>query len=628
MGTTMRFVGKVWRVIVGVKDALVLLFMLLFFGALYAALSANPYLGSGDEGALVLDISGAIVEQPSQADPFSLIGGGSPAVKEYRLRDLLHALRSAAKDDRVKAVALDLDTFTGGGQSALSDVGEALDAVKKAGKPVIAYATGYSDDSYLLAAHASEVWLNPLGGVLIAGPGGTNLYYKGLLDKLGVTANVYKAGTYKAAVEPFIRTEMSPEAREANVALAGALWSTWQDEVRTARPKAQIAPYVSAPAERVAQAGGDMAKAALTAGLVDKLGDRTEFGKRLAQLAGTHDEGVPGSFRKIDSDSWIASNPASGGAGEIGVITVAGNIVDGEAGPGTAGAETIVEAIEKGMATGNLKALVVRVDSPGGSTLASERIRRAVLDAKSRGLPVVISMGSVAASGGYWIATAGDRIYAEPETITGSIGVFGILPSFQGAMAKLGLNADGVATTPLSGQPDLFRGISPEASSLIQAGVDSTYVRFIGLVSAARKLPPARVNAIAQGRVWDGGTARQLGLIDGFGTLEDALAEAARRAKLDPATAQAVYLEKAPTLTEEFLRAMSGSGSAPAASDVFSRLAGRPEAMLAQAVGDIEQIMAGPAIQARCLECPSLRPALPARQRGSLIARLLAPLLG
>ncbi len=624
----MRFVGKVWRVIVGVKDALVLLFMLLFFGALYAALSANPYLGSGDEGALVLDISGAIVEQPSQADPFSLIGGGSPAVKEYRLRDLLHALRSAAKDDRVKAVALDLDTFTGGGQSALSDVGEALDAVKKAGKPVIAYATGYSDDSYLLAAHASEVWLNPLGGVLIAGPGGTNLYYKGLLDKLGVTANVYKAGTYKAAVEPFIRTEMSPEAREANVALAGALWSTWQDEVRTARPKAQIAPYVSAPAERVAQAGGDMAKAALTAGLVDKLGDRTEFGKRLAQLAGTHDEGVPGSFRKIDSDSWIASNPASGGAGEIGVITVAGNIVDGEAGPGTAGAETIVEAIEKGMATGNLKALVVRVDSPGGSTLASERIRRAVLDAKSRGLPVVISMGSVAASGGYWIATAGDRIYAEPETITGSIGVFGILPSFQGAMAKLGLNADGVATTPLSGQPDLFRGISPEASSLIQAGVDSTYVRFIGLVSAARKLPPARVNAIAQGRVWDGGTARQLGLIDGFGTLEDALAEAARRAKLDPATAQAVYLEKAPTLTEEFLRAMSGSGSAPAASDVFSRLAGRPEAMLAQAVGDIEQIMAGPAIQARCLECPSLRPALPARQRGSLIARLLAPLLG
>ncbi|HEX8450100.1 MAG TPA: S49 family peptidase, partial [Allosphingosinicella sp.] len=202
----MRFVGKVWRVIVGVKDALVLLFMLLFFGALYAALSANPSVGSGDEGALVLDISGAIVEQPSQADPFSVIGGGSPAVTEYRLRDVLHALRSAATDERVKAVALDLDTFTGGGQSALSDVGEALDAVKKAGKPVIAYATGYSDDSYLLAAHASEVWLNPLGGVLIAGPGGTNLYYKGLLDKLGVTANVYKAGTYKAAVEPFIRT--------------------------------------------------------------------------------------------------------------------------------------------------------------------------------------------------------------------------------------------------------------------------------------------------------------------------------------------------------------------------------------------------------------------------------------
>ena len=624
----MRFVGKVWRVIVGVKDALVLLFMLLFFGALYAALSANPSVGSGDEGALVLDISGAIVEQPSQADPFSVIGGGSPAVTEYRLRDVLHALRSAATDERVKAVALDLDTFTGGGQSALSDVGEALDAVKKAGKPVIAYATGYSDDSYLLAAHASEVWLNPLGGVLIAGPGGTNLYYKGLLDKLGVTANVYKAGTYKAAVEPFIRTEMSPEAREANVALAGALWSTWQEEVRAARPKAQIAPYVSAPAGRVAQAGGDMAKAALTAGLVDKLGDRTAFGKRLAQLAGSDDEDVPGSFRKIDYDSWIASNPASTGAGEIGVITVAGNIVDGEAGPGTAGAETIVAAIEKGLATRNLKALVVRVDSPGGSTLASERIRRAVLDAKSRGMPVVISMGSVAASGGYWIATAGDRIYAEPETITGSIGVFGILPSFEGAMAKLGLNADGVATTPLSGEPDLFRGISPEAGRLIQAGVDSTYVRFVGLVAAARKLPPARVNQIAQGRVWDGGTARQLGLVDSFGSLDDALAEAARLAKLDPATVKPAYLEKEPTFTEALLRAMAGSGSQPAASDVFSRLAGRPEAMLAQAVGDVQRIMAGPAIQARCLECPSPATALAPGQRASLVDRLLASLLG
>jgi protease-4 len=406
------------------------------------------------------------------------------------------------------------------------------------------------------------------------------------------------------------------------------LWSTWQDEVRRARPKAQIAPYVSAPAERVAAAGGDMAKAAVAAGLVDKLGDRTAFGKRLAEIAGTQDDGVPGSFRKIDYDAWVEANPAADPSGEIGVVTVAGNIVDGEAGPGTAGAETIVAAIEKGLATRNLKALVVRVDSPGGSTLASERIRRAVLDAKSRGMPVVISMGSVAASGGYWIATAGDRIYAEPETITGSIGVFGILPSFEGAMAKLGLNADGVATTPLSGEPDLFRGISPEADRLIQAGVDSTYVRFVGLVAAARKLPPARVNQIAQGRVWDGGTARQIGLVDSFGSLDDALAEAARLAKLDPATVKPAYLEKEPTFTEALVRAMAGSGSQPAASDVFSRLAGRPEAMLARAVGDVQRIMAGPAIQARCLECPSPAPALAPRQRGSLFDRLLASLLG
>ena len=620
----MRFLGKVWRLLVGVKDALVLLFMLLFFGLLYAALSARPTLGSADQGALVLAIGGTIVEQPVEADPFAVLSG-SQLLQEHRLRDLVHALDAAAADSRVKAVALDLDAFLGGGQAALSDVGEALDRVRRANKPVIAYATGYSDDAYLLAAHASEVWLNPLGAVLIAGPGGTNLYYRGLLEKIGVTANVYRVGTYKAAVEPFIRDDMSPEARAANEALAGALWEQWQDEVRAARPKAQVAAFAAAPVERVAAAGGDMAQAAVAAGLVDRLGDRTAFGKRLAEIVGTEDEKVPGSFNAIRLDHWIAANPASQAGGKIGVVTVAGNIVDGQAGPGTAGGDTIADQIDKGLKEKNLKALVVRVDSPGGSTLASERIRQAVLNAKSRGLPVVVSMGSVAASGGYWIATAGDRILAEPETITGSIGVFGILPSFEGTLEKLGIGADGIKTTPLSGEPDLLRGPSEAADRLVQAGVESTYRRFLGLVSDSRKLPVARVNEIAQGRVWDGGTARQLGLVDGFGSLDDAIAEAARRAKLDPDEAEAVWLEKEPGWFEQLFRTMDDSEQA--APDAFSRMAARPQMLLARGLADAQQILAGPAIQARCLDCPATTLALRRSERLSLGA-WLAGLIG
>ena len=620
----MRFLGKVWRLLVGVKDALVLLFMLLFFGLLYAALSARPTLGSADQGALVLAIGGTIVEQPVEADPFAVLSG-SQLLQEHRLRDLVHALDAAAADSRVKAVALDLDAFLGGGQAALSDVGEALDRVRRANKPVIAYATGYSDDAYLLAAHASEVWLNPLGAVLIAGPGGTNLYYRGLLEKIGVTANVYRVGTYKAAVEPFIRDDMSPEARAANEALAGALWEQWQDEVRAARPKAQVAAFAAAPVERVAAAGGDMAQAAVAAGLVDRLGDRTAFGKRLAEIVGAEDEKVPGSFNAIRLDHWIAANPASQAGGKIGVVTVAGNIVDGQAGPGTAGGDTIADQIDKGLKEKNLKALVVRVDSPGGSTLASERIRQAVLNAKSRGLPVVVSMGSVAASGGYWIATAGDRILAEPETITGSIGVFGILPSFEGTLEKLGIGADGIKTTPLSGEPDLLRGPSEAADRLVQAGVESTYRRFLGLVSDSRKLPVARVNEIAQGRVWDGGTARQLGLVDGFGSLDDAIAEAARRAKLDPDEAEAVWLEKEPGWFEQLFRTMDDSEQA--APDAFSRMAARPQMLLARGLADAQQILAGPAIQARCLDCPATTLALRRSEKLSLGA-WLAGLIG
>jgi protease-4 len=592
---------KVWKVLVGIKDGLVLLFMLLFFGLLFVGLSASPYDDSAFEGALLLDLGGSIVEQGSDQGPADIVAGG--VLRQHRARDLVHALNRAAASDRIRAVAIDLDLLVGGGQTAIGDVADAMERVKRAGKPVLTYATAYSDDAYQLASHASEVWLNPLGGVLITGRGGSNLYYAGLLERLGVTANVYRVGSFKSAVEPYTRSDMSPEARENAQALANALWQDWLRDVSAARPQAQIAPYATAAVDRIAAANGDMARAAARARLVDRVGDRTTFGRRLAELVGTDEEGVPGSFRTVQLDAWLAENrPAT--SGRIGVVTVAGEMQDGEGVGDTAGAETVVAAIENGMRDHDLAALVVRVDSPGGSVIAAERMRRAILSVRERRIPVVISFGNVAASGGYWIATAGDAIFAEPSTITGSIGVFGILPSFEGALEQLGVGADGVRTTPLSGEPDIFRGPSPEVDRLLQMGVETTYRRFVTLVAEARKLPPARVHEIAQGRVWDGGTARQIGLVDRFGSLDDAIAEAARRARLDVEDAGVVWLEREPGFWQEFLKGMAGDAAAPStASDPYSRLAGRPEALLARALGDARSLVRGPALQARCLEC-------------------------
>jgi protease-4 len=623
---------KVWKILVGIKDGLVLLFMLLFFGGIFAALSASPYSDSAREGALLLELDGAIVEQASESSPTQLLTGGG-AASEHRARDIIHALNRAAADERIKAVAIDLDLMVGGGQTAIGDVADAIERVKRANKTVLAYATGYSDDTYQLAAHASEVWLNPLGGVIVTGRGGSNLYYAGLLERLGVTANVYRVGSFKSAVEPYIRSDMSPEARENAQALAGALWEDWLRDVSAARPQAQIRAYAAATVNQVAAAEGDMAQAALRARLVDKLGDRTAFGRRVAELAGVDDEDVPGSFRTVRLDAFLADNPPARPSGRIGVVTVSGTIMDGTGVGDTAGAETIVETIEGGLRNNNLAALVVRVDSPGGSVTGSERIRRAIQSVRDRRIPVVISFGNVAASGGYWIATAGDQIFAEPSTITGSIGVFGVLPSFEGSLQRLGIGADGVRTTPLSGEPDLLRGPNEEVDRLLQMGVEATYRRFLGLVSQARRMPAQRVHEIAQGRVWDGGTARQLGLVDRFGSLEDAIAEAARRANVSVEDAGVVWLEQEPGFWQQFLAGMASDGQAASSSasrDPFARLTQRPELLLARAVADAEALVSGPALQARCLECSFAIPPTGRQARtppGTTVQRLVA-LLG
>jgi protease-4 len=612
----MKFVRAIWKLLVGIKDALVLILMLIFFGGLYSALSAKP--APVKDGVLDLNLNGSVVEQPARAHWSDVASGNR--LGQYRLRDLVEVLNKARDDSRVKAVALDLDGFTGGGQTTIGDLADAVRRVRSAGKPVIAYGVGYTDDSYQLAAAASEIWLNPLGAVLIAGPGGSNPYYKGLLDKLGVTANVYRVGTYKSAVEPFIRNDMSPEAKQNYMALDQAELESWRQSIKQARPKANIDAFLTNMNGAVAAAGGDMAKAAVASGLVDRIGSRREFEERLAQLGGKGDKGT--GFARIKLSSYVTDVVERNPKGPIGIVTIAGDIVDGKAGPGTAAGDTIANEIQDGI-DGGIKALVVRVDSPGGSVLASERIRQALLDAKANKIPVVVSMGSVAASGGYWVSTPADFIYAEPSTITGSIGVFGVIPSFQGTLQKLGVGADGVKTTPLSGEPDVLKGPSPEASQLIQAGVNSMYGRFLNIVAESRHKTPQQVDQIAQGRVWDGGTAHQLGLVDGFGGVNEAIAKAAQLAGLGNERGIR-YLEPPVSFRQELIEALAGEQADTTAvpQDAFASFARAPQQQLATMLAEVRSIMAGPSIQARCIECPSPTPRRLNKQDLSLLAIL------
>jgi protease-4 len=620
-----KLVRGAWKILVGIKDALVLIAMLLFFGLLFGALASKPNKGAIGDGALVLKLDGPIVEQTQDADAFAaLSGGGSP--HEYRLRDVVRSLDKAAKDDRVKVVVLDLDSFGGGYPAALTEVGAAIRRVRDGGKPVLSFATAYTDSGYRLASNASEIWESPMGGTLFMGPGGSQLYYKGLIDKLGVNAHVYRVGKYKSFVEPYTRTEASPEAKEEVVKLYQVLFAQWQDVVSKARPKAKFAPFLATPGAVITAAQGDIAKANLDAGLVDKLGTRLDFGKRVAEIAGVDTGKAAGLFKTIKYDAYVAANPLPTAGGKVGILTIAGDIIDGKSKAGSVGSDTVSKLLLDALAKKDLKALVVRVDSPGGSALASEDMRRAIQEAKAQKLPIVVSMGSVAASGGYWVSTAGDMVFAEPTTITGSIGIFGIIPTFENTLKKIGLTTDGVRTTPLSGQPDIYGGTNPETDTIFQAGIENGYRQFITRVAGARKLSADRVNEIGQGRVWDGGTALQLHLIDKFGGLQDAVDEAARRAGLKADGYHAEYLEKKPSAFARMIAQLvdSNKDDDTSAGDAFTRMAAERRAVFARALGDVTRIGTGAAIQARCLECDGLGGSAPRAGDARLMDFVLA----
>ncbi|HEU4650989.1 MAG TPA: signal peptide peptidase SppA [Croceibacterium sp.] len=624
----MSFAGKVWRLLVGIKDALALVFLLLFFTALFALLNARPSPGIVREGALLLDLDGTVVEEVSPIDPLNALLSSAVPTREYAARDLVRAIDAAAKDKRIKAIALDLSTFLGGGRVHMTEIGEALDRFRATKKPVLAYAIAYSDDSILLASHASEVWVDPMGGAAITGPGGEQMFYAGLLDKLGVTAHVFRVGTYKSAVEPYLLNEMSPAARENYTQLYGSLWQEWQANVRRARPAADVARVTGAIGDWLEASNGDLARAAVEAGFADKVGTEVEWGERVAQLAGEDKwDDAPGAFANTGIDAWLAETAPDEPGSKIGVITIAGEISDGSAGPGEAGAERIVELLDDAL-DDDLKALVVRVDSPGGTVTGSEAIRRAILRHKAKGIPIVVSMGNLAASGGYWVSTPAERIFAEPETVTGSIGIFGVLPTFEAGLAKWGVTTDGVRTTPLSGQPDLFAGLTPEAETILQATVESGYERFLGLVAQSRKITRERADEIGQGRVWDGGTARQIGLVDQFGGLDDALAYAAKQAKLGDGKWHAEYLgADADPYAPIFRRLWRTDDGETRGGDMFGLFARRESARAARVIADLDGLLSVRGAQARCLECPGTHAAPRAAARSSLLQVLAAPLL-
>lgn len=603
----MNFARKVWKLLVGIKDGLVLLFMLVFFIALFGILNARPDSAAVRDGALLLALDGVVVEERSLIDPVGALLSGAAPVGEYPVRDIVHALDTAAKDDRIDAVVLDLSTFLGGGQVHLTEIGAALERVKQADKPVLSYAIAYADDGMMLAAHASEAWVDPLGGAIVAGPGGERLYYAGLIDRLRINARVYRVGTYKSAVEPFLASEMSPAARENANALYGALWEEWQATVKKARPDADFDRVIADPAGWVEASAGDLAKAALNAGLVDRIGTRTKFGERVAEITGEDlwDE-TPGAYPSSDLDVWLEANPRETPGSPIGVITIAGEIVDGEAGPGTAGGIRIADLLDETLAAGELKALVVRVDSPGGSVTASEDIRQAINRYREAGIPVAVSMANVAASGGYWVSMPAQRIFAEPETITGSIGIFGVVPTFEDTLAEIGVTTDGVKTTPLSGQPDILAGFSPEIDRILQSTIENNYARFLTLVARSRNMSVARVDAVAQGRVWDGGSARQLGLVDQFGGIDAAVAWAAAEAGLEDGDWHTRYLESEPDGFAAFFSDMFAGDSAASSAprDVFGLIAARQQIQFATIEADVDRLLAAKGAQALCMECP------------------------
>jgi len=552
-GFLRRWAGRMWGWIDGSRRMLLnLVWLGLLIGLPVAWLtSAPPALK--DKTVLVLDLGGPLVEQRAGGARDSLlkqVQGEDDG--QVRLRDVITVLDAAARDPKIDRALLLLEDLSGGGLQAQREVAAALERFKAAGKQVVAWGTAYDQRQYYLAAHASEVYLHPMGMVMLQGYGRLRNYYREALDRLGVSANVVRVGKYKNAAEPYFASAPSKETLEAEAYLYGALWGLYTQGVEKARklPAGAIAQGIEALPGSLQAVGGDTARLSLQSRLVDGLKTRDELRAMLIERGA--EDAKAKSFRQIGWRDYLSRvKPAASGPA-IGVVVAEGEIGDGVAPPGRIGGRSTAELIRKARDDEQVKAVVLRVNSPGGSALGSELIRRELELTRAAGKPVVVSMGDVAASGGYWIAMAADEVIADAATITGSIGVFGMLPTAQGLMDKLSVRAGGHGTTWLANAYDPRKPLDPRFEQLVQSAIGRIYTDFTAKAAAARKTTPDKIDAVAQGRVWTGAQALERGLLDRNGSWADALKAAATRAKL-PDDARVRWMEREPGRLEQLM---------------------------------------------------------------------------
>jgi protease IV len=544
------------------KLVLNLVFFVIFFYLINLIACQGPRVPGST--VLVLAPQGTIVEQlsPIKVDPFAPFSGIEE--RETLLKDLLDAIEAGREDSRVKVLLLELDGLGGAGLTKLQDLGAALERFKTSGKKVIATADYYTRNSYYLAARADEIYLHHMGLLVLEGYSRYRRFYKEGLDKLDVDVNIFRVGKYKSFVEPYMRNTMSDEDKESSARWLGVLWDNYLSDVAAARKiKVEtLKDYTARFNEHLQEAGGQMAAMAKKAGLIDYAATRDQLNQRLIKLVGEDEE--THSFNRINHDDYLeALAPDQWGDREsgkvVGVIVASGSILDGHQPPGTIGGDSTAELIREARKDDDVKAILFRVDSGGGSAFASEVIRRELELAQKAGKKVVVSMGSVAASGGYVISMAADQVWAYPTTITGSIGILGIFPTFQKTLKKyLGIQVDGIGTNRFAGALRLDREMAPELKETLQRIIDRGYEDFVNLVARARNMTPTQVDEIAQGRVWIGSDAFKLGLVDRLGGMSDALDSAAQLAKLEKPY-KIKYLRKKPGFWDSLLTQMKSA---------------------------------------------------------------------
>ncbi|EAU3552109.1 signal peptide peptidase SppA [Salmonella enterica] len=567
MRTLWRFIAGffkwTWRVLNFVREMVLNLF---FIFLVLVGVGIWMQIGNGNNseqtarGALLLDISGVIVDKPSTNHRLGalgrqLFGASSDRLQENSLFDIVNAIRQAKDDRNITGIVLDLKNFTGADQPSMRYIGKALREFRDSGKPVFAVGENYSQGQYYLASFANKIWLSPQGQVDLHGFATNGLYYKTLLDKLKVSTHVFRVGTYKSAVEPFIRDDMSPAAREADSRWIGELWQNYLHTVSANRQISpqQLFPGAQAIIDGLTSVGGDTAKYALDHKLVDALASSADVEKALTKQFGWSK--TENNYRAISYYDYSLKTPADTG-GTIAVIFANGAIMDGEETPGNVGGDTTASQIRDARLDPKVKAIVLRVNSPGGSVNASEVIRAELAAARAAGKPVVVSMGGMAASGGYWISTPANYIVVSPSTLTGSIGIFGVINTVENSLSSIGVHSDGVSTSPLA-DISMTKALSPEVQQMMQLSIEYGYKRFITLVADARKRTPEQIDKIAQGHVWTGEDAKANGLVDSLGDFDDAVAKAAELAKLKQWHLD--YYQDEPTVLDMVMDSMTGS---------------------------------------------------------------------